>query len=559
MNPPLPPPDPALRVCVVVPAHDEADEIMDCIGALAAQEGVAAASYEVLLVLDACTDATAERAREAADAAPGLRLHLLDSPTRGPGATRRHGMEEACRRLLLVGRRDGLIASTDADSTPRRDWLARQLDLVARGAQAVGGLIEVRPEGLPEPVMARRRERLRDRLVDVRRDAADHAAEHPFFGGASLALTVDAYRRAGGLPPLAALEDQALGRALEERGIPITRSGAVRVATSGRTRGRARHGLAADLRADAWTRERTFRASLLDPADLASRKRGTVSLVLPCREVAETIGPVLDAVGTLERVGLVGEVVVVDAASADGTADVASARGARVVQESDLMPGFGPCRGKGDAMWRALAATSGEIVAYVDTDTRDFTPAFVAGLLAPLIADPRIAFVKGAFRRHLDAGGRVRPDEGGRVTELVARPLLGLVAPELGCFAQPLAGEAAGRRALLESLSMPVGYGVEIAMLIDVWRAVGLDAMAQVHLGTRQNRHQPLRDLGTMALEVMCAGLGRGLPAEAFAALAPGRMLVPDADGGVGSRDARLEERPPMAGVRRVGPSAGRS
>ncbi len=141
-------------------------------------------------------------------------------------------------------------------------------------------------------------------------------------------------------------------------------------------------------------------------------------------------------------------------------------------------------------------------------------------------------------------------DEGGRVTELVARPVLALVAPELGCFAQPLAGETAARREVLEAIPFPVGYGVETAMLIDVWRAHGLDAMAQVDLGTRQNRHQTLRALGGMALEVMSAGLARGLPAPAFAALAAGRMLVPAPDGGVTARDVSLDERPPMAQLR---------
>ena len=283
-----------------------------------------------------------------------------------------------------------------------------------------------------------------------------------------------------------------------------------------------------------------------------------MSVVLPCREVAATIGPILAALRPLEDVGLIDEVLVIDAGSRDGTAEVAERHGARVVQESEVLPEFGPCRGKGDAMWRALAATAGAVVAYIDADTREFDARFALGLIAPLVVDPEIALVKGAFRRPLQAGGALLADEGGRVTELVARPLLSMVAPELGGVVQPLAGETAGRRELLEGLAFPVGYGVEIAMLIDALRARGLDALAQVNLGVRLNRHQPLRELGAMALAVMGAGLRRGLPAAQYEALAPGRMLVPTADGANRTRDVTMEERPPMADVRRGSLTAAR-
>ncbi len=202
-------------------------------------------------------------------------------------------------------------------------------------------------------------------------------------------------------------------------------------------------------------------------------------------------------------------------------------------------------------MWRALSVTEGEIVAYIDADTIDFDPAFAVGLIGPLLTTPEIALVKGTFRRPLRAGDALLPDEGGRVTELMARPLLSVVAPELGGFAQPLAGETAGRRDLLESLPFPVGYGIETAMLIDALRARGLDALAQVDLGTRLNRHQPLRELASMSLAVLGAGLRRGLPEAEFDALAPGRMRVPTADGGIEVRDVSLDERPPLTGLRR--------
>jgi glycosyltransferase involved in cell wall biosynthesis len=525
---------------VVVPARDEQDRIAACIDALAAQEGVPPARFEVLVVLDRCTDDTAGRALAAARRHPRLRLHLLAAIAPGAGAARRRGMDEAAARLEAVAGDGGLIASTDADSRPRRDWLRRQLELVAGGALAVGGLIEV---AAGDELLRRRALRLETRM-----EAAGAGADgHPFFSGASMALTVGAYRAAGGLRPLAALEDSALERSLEERGIPIVRSRDVCVVTSGRTDGRARHGLAADLRLDDWAGRRTHRAADWDPAELAARKPGTVSVIVPAREVAGTIGAIVDAIAPLERLGLVDELLVVDAASRDGTAGVARAHGARVVQESAVLPEAGPCRGKGDAMWRGLAATEGDLVVYVDGDTADFGASFVTGLLGPLIDDPGVALVKGAFRRPLRAGDRVLPDEGGRVTELVARPLLAILAPELGGLAQPLAGEQAARRALLEAIPFPVGYGVETSMLLDTLALRGLDAIAQVDLGTRQNRHQPLRELGAMAMAVMGAGLRRGLPADVWDAFAAGRMRSPVPGGGWTVHDVPLDERPPLA------------
>ena len=307
----LPPPHPALRACVVVPARDEADRVGACIDALAAQDGVPADAFEVLLVLDSCTDATAVRAIEAAARHPLLRLHLLESATPGAGATRRRGMDEAARRLEGLGRDDGLIASTDADSRTHPGWLRHQLDLVADGAQVVGGLILVEPDGVPPGVLRRRDARLGARLAAV---GPGGTAEHPFFSGASLGITVAAYRHAGGLRPIAALEDQALERTLTERGVPITRSRAVRVTTSGRTDGRARHGLSADLRIDAWADRRTFVASRFDAGALARAKAQTVSVVLPCREVAATVGTIIDALAPLRELGLLDEVLVIDAA-----------------------------------------------------------------------------------------------------------------------------------------------------------------------------------------------------------------------------------------------------
>ena len=366
-----------------------------------------------------------------------------------------------------------------------------------------------------------------------------------------MALTAGSYRLAGPLEPRTGLEDEGLERMLRRHGVPIDRLLAVRVTTSGRSGGRAPRGLAVDLRRARWLDGRRYDASAYRAAELAERKAATVSLVLPAREVAGTIAGVLDALAPLERAGLVDEVLVVDASSGDGTARIAAARGARVADESELLADFGPALGKGDAMWRGLSATSGDIVAFLDTDTEDFHAGFALGLLGPLIEDPGLAFVKGAFRRPLRVGETVVPDGGGRVTELVARPLLNLHLPDLAGFLQPLAGEAAARRELLERLPFPVGYGVEIAMLIDAYREVGLERMAQVDLGSRQNRHQPLRDLGAMALAVLATAERRIHGHRRADAAAPGPLLVPSEDG-FEPRSVVLDERPPLAELMKV-------
>jgi glycosyltransferase involved in cell wall biosynthesis len=543
----LPAPDPALRACVVVPARDEEALVGACIRALAAQERIAPGEHEVLLVLDRCTDATEARARAAAGRE--LTLHVVRSEAPGVGAARRLGLDLACERLLALGRADGLIACTDADSQAAPDWLTAQLAAVAAGAEAIGGRAALSAEeqaALPPQVRERRDADAAARLARAREHDPAGRTEHWQFSGASMAVTAGLYERVGPLEPRAGLEDEGFERLLRAHGVPIHRLRSVRVTTSGRGSGRAPRGLAVDLRRARWLAARRYRAEEFDAAALAERKRETVSLVLPAREVAGTIGAVLGAIAPLERLGLVDEVLVVDAASRDGTARVAAAQGARVADESALLPEHGPALGKGDAMWRGLAATSGEIVAFLDTDTEDFHAGFVTGLLGPLLSDPDVAFVKGAFRRPLRVGATVVPDGGGRVTELVARPLLNLHLPELAAFVQPLAGEVAARRELLERLPFPVGYGVEIAMLIDALRLAGLDRLAQVDLGTRQNRHQPLRELGAMALAVMAAAERRIHGPERIDAAAPGPLLVPAGDD-FEQRSLVVDERPPPA------------
>ncbi len=237
---------------------------------------------------------------------------------------------------------------------------------------------------------------------------------------------------------------------------------------------------------------------------LRERKHESVTVVLPTREVADTIGPIVERLLSLD--GLVDQVLVVDAASQDGTADIAASLGADVRQESQLLPEFGQVLGKGDAMWRALDAAEGELIVYLDSDTRDFAPHFATGMLGPLICEERyVRFVKAHFRRPYSAvEGEPRPVDGGRVTELTARPLLSAFYPELGALIQPLSGEVAARRSFFDQLPFATGYAIETSMLLHARDVLGgTEGMAQVDLEERRNHHQPLRALGPMAYAVL--------------------------------------------------------
>jgi hypothetical protein len=242
-------PSASLRASVVVPARDEEGLVGACLRALAAQKGVGPEEYEVLLVLDRCTDGTEARAREVAAANPALRLHMLEGPGAGSGLARRVGTEAACRRLLEVGGPDGLICSTDADTVVAPDWLAAQLRAVDGGARAIGGRIDLAdPDTLPPGVLRWHTEnsRLRYRRLLSEADRAGRA-EHWQFSGASLALTAGTYKQVGGLRPLETLEDEHLEEVLRENGVPIERLLSVRATTSPRLEGRAGHGLSQDL------------------------------------------------------------------------------------------------------------------------------------------------------------------------------------------------------------------------------------------------------------------------------------------------------------------------
>jgi glucosyl-3-phosphoglycerate synthase len=261
--------------------------------------------------------------------------------------------------------------------------------------------------------------------------------------------------------------------------------------------------------AERWAKARTFHHSLYPATRIAAERKQSVSVCLPARDCAGTVGEIVSTLARLREAGAIDELLVVDASSEDGTALVAERAGASVVQERELLPATGPVLGKGDAMWRALSVLSGELVVFLDADSEDFSEHFATGLLGPLVCEPDVQFVKAFYRRPFEQGGISLPEGGGRVNHLMARPALSVFYPELGAVRQPLAGEVAAQRELLEGLPFATGYGVEIAMLIDVWRAVGLNGMAQVDLDVHHNRHQPLSALTKMSETVLATIVGR--------------------------------------------------
>jgi glucosyl-3-phosphoglycerate synthase len=289
---------------------------------------------------------------------------------------------------------------------------------------------------------------------------------------------------------------------------------------------------------------RSFHHSEFPPELLRERKRESVTVVLPAREVADTIGQIVEQLQTLGD--LIDQILVVDAASTDGTAQIAAGLGAEVYQESELVPGLGQALGKGDAMWRALSVARGELIVYLDSDTREFSAHFLTGMLGPLICHEGVEFVKGFFcRPFVDERGE-RPVDGGRVTELTARPLLSAFYPELAGFVQPLAGEVSARRSLFDRLPFATGYAIETSMLLHARDEVGIERMAQVDLDVRRNYHQPLPQLGPMAYAVLRVILER---------LRRDGRLVDDHAPPLQTADGQLIqveliERPPYASIR---------
>lgn len=307
----------------------------------------------------------------------------------------------------------------------------------------------------------------------------------------------------------------------------------------------------------AWAAQRSYRSDSWTAEQLVREKAGSrVSVVLPARDEAATVGAIVTAIrdALVTAVPLVDEIVVLDSHSSDDTAAVARRAGAVVHHQGEVLPELGDRPGKGEALWKALHVTSGDVVAYVDADLREFDPQFVVGLLGPLLTDPGTAFVKAFYDRPLRTGDVVVPAGGGRVTELVARPLLNLHWPVLAGVVQPLAGEYAARRDLLEQIPFMAGYGVEIAMLVDVVERIGLGSIAQVDLGVRHHRNSGIDALGRMGAQVHLALLSR-LERHGHIVLAEevSTTLTQYVRDGRGftplSTDVAVGERPPMATV----------
>jgi len=283
-----------------------------------------------------------------------------------------------------------------------------------------------------------------------------------------------------------------------------------------------------DPAARSWFARRTTSTSDW-PREQVQAAKGTqrVTVIIPARDEEVTVGSIVAMVRQDLMTGafpLVDDLVVVDSDSLDRTATVARNAGARVVATTDVLPEIPTVAGKGEAMWRGLEATHGDIVVFIDADLESFTPDYVVGLLGPILSDPDIHLVKACYDRPLIADGGRRVMGGGRVTELVARPLLNLHWPALAGVAQPLAGEYAVRRELIEALPIPCGYGVEFALLVDTYTQHGLDALAQVDLGERRHRHQDDQRLGLMASEIWQVALDRLDPGSAVPR--PGDSIV---------------------------------
>ncbi len=327
-----------------------------------------------------------------------------------------------------------------------------------------------------------------------------------------------------------------------------------------------------------WLKRRTFHHEQFDVRALVAAKEHaglTLSVCVPTRNEAATISTVVDTLraALVDEVPLIDELVVMDAGSQDGTVELAETAGARVVTETEILPEESPGSGKGEGLWKSLYACTGDLVCWVDADIVNIHPRFVTGVVGPLLTDPSIGYVKAFYERPLRLTGADgqeirRPGGGGRVTELMARPLLNAFWPELAGLAQPLSGEFAGRRSLLEQVPFAAGYGVEIGLLIDLLGLAGPDAIAQVNLDERIHRNQDLRALSRMGFGILQTALARLAQAGrlAEASWASTYAQFPDAADPVGSlelHELSVTSRPPIATVggytrRRAERTAGR-
>ncbi len=274
-------------------------------------------------------------------------------------------------------------------------------------------------------------------------------------------------------------------------------------------------------------------------AVVKARQGTSISVCLPARDEAATVGSIVECLHDtlVTGCGLVDEVLVIDDHSTDATASVAASAGARVVAVDDVLPELGPGSGKGEALWKSIAAAEGDIVVWCDADITDFGPRFVVGLVGPLLERADLSFVKGFYNRPVADSAH----GGGRVTELMARPVIATMFPHLASMVQPLSGEYAGRRSLLERLPFVRGYGVDLALLIDITESEGTEVIAQVDLGTRRHRNRPLDQLGPQALAVLQTALRRAGTGLGGAAT----LVRPDLE----PVEVRPDERPALLDV----------
>jgi glucosyl-3-phosphoglycerate synthase len=291
--------------------------------------------------------------------------------------------------------------------------------------------------------------------------------------------------------------------------------------------------------------------------DLKQRQGCRISVVIPARNEERTVSDVVSSLSRtlMDETPLVDEVVVMDSDSTDATARVAAEAGATVYRAGEIAPELGTYPGKGEAMWKSLLVTKGDLLVFVDADLTQWGPHFVTGLLGPLLADEQVRLVKGFYARVFTESDGSTSTEGGRVTELVARPLISLWWPDLADVVQPLAGEWAARRTLMESLSIPVGYGVELATLMDTVSQHGLNSLAQVDLGARAHKHQANHDLAVMAAELLAVAERRRPPASRLEPSTDLQQFVRD-NGEVRrrTRPIPVHERPPAVSVLGDGP-----
>ena len=330
---------------------------------------------------------------------------------------------------------------------------------------------------------------------------------------------------------------------------------------------------AVPIRVERWFGESNFHhaefADLRRLVKLKEKQGLSISLVLPTLEEEDTIGPIVRRAirEMMGRVPLIDEILVVDSASTDRTREIAADEGARVVQHPDVLPQYGSYRGKGEGLWKSLYETSGDIVIWADTDVRNWHHRMVYGTLGPLLHEPRLQYVKGYYQRPIVESGVLKEGGGGRVTELVARPLVNLFFPELSGLIQPLSGEYAGRRSLLEAIPFFTGYAVEIGHLIDAAERVGIEGMGQVDLERRVHRNQELEGLSRMSFVILQAVMKRleeRRKVRLFAELGSTMKLPRSGRGRLSLEVIELadQERPPMIRIpeyverRRQGPVA---